>query len=156
MGFPTRSTRSAFGPRLEDRFPVVDPTKEIPASAFNLAFWQLAGLSLVTPRAIVVAKGTPSGVERSASQEAWNPDGGIVPQLTRESAGVYTVTYPATAKDEQGNSVSIALLGVAYVTPQTQSKARGWGRMLAPNVAEIRIADDSGAPLDAPFVAAMV
>ena len=54
-GFPTRINRESLGPALEDERPVRDPRREIGAQAFGLAWWQTAGLSRVSPQAVLTA-----------------------------------------------------------------------------------------------------
>src|SRR5678815_3401620 len=46
MGFPTRPSRSAFGPQYVNKRPVIRNDREIGQEIFNLLFWQVAGLSV--------------------------------------------------------------------------------------------------------------
>jgi hypothetical protein len=110
MGFPTRPSRAAFGPRtLKDRKTVVDNSKEIGATTFELMFWQLAGLGIASSLAWVLFHWNGVDVVIDASAESWDPYSVYVPDVTRTSAGVYVVTYAATFQDERGTTVATAL-----------------------------------------------
>lgn len=83
-------------------------------------FWQLAGLGIVGGRALVVVA---SDGTLTAHGESWDPDRELAaPGIAHPGTGVYEITYPATAPDENGTQIAIALVG-ALVTP-TASVAR--------------------------------
>lgn len=112
-GFPNRISRASLGPALQDTWPVTDPRKAIPAATFMLAWWQLAGASLVVPKAVigVTMNGTQPVTDYQAL--AFDPDG-VQPLLswTRSAAGVYTYSFPQSEyPDEQGNPVTLSFLG---------------------------------------------
>lgn len=109
-GFPTRIIRSLFGPKLLDNYPAENPETDIPARAFNVGFWQIAGCNLVVPRATVVAKWNGAAFDYTHQAEAWNADESQAhPVLARTSAGVYTYTFAATYKDEDGADIATSL-----------------------------------------------
>lgn len=115
-GFPVRPSRSAFGPRFfQDREPVKNPERQVGARFGALVSWQIAGLGITGGRAVAIlaADGT-----LEAHGEAWDPDQELAdPEIDHPSPGVYTIAYPASAPNEDGTQVAIALLG-AHVTCQ--------------------------------------
>ena len=114
MGFPSRPSRKQFGPERIDDGLVTDHERYVDAPTFNLDHWQTAGLGAVSPRAWALFEYTGSRMVLYASGEAWDPNGEAVPALGYTSTGVYTITYPATAPDEDANMVPIALVaGIA-------------------------------------------
>ncbi len=102
MGWPTRISRSALGPQFQERTKVSDPSKEVGQAFFNLSCWQLAGAGLMVPKAWALFHWTGAAIVLDASAEAWDPESGVVPTVTRTSAGIYVVTYAATYPDENG------------------------------------------------------
>lgn len=112
MGFPTRPNRAAFGPDYENERPVTDVKREIGAGIFNLSFWQLAGLSRVAPRAILVASVSGGAVTTTHQMLAWDPNGEL-PLLawTYDGVGEYSVALDDQYPDEQGTDVDTALVG---------------------------------------------
>lgn len=113
-GFPNRISRDSLGPSdLIDTWPVTDPRKAIPAATYKLAWWQLAGASLVVARAVVGV--TMSGTNPVTTYQAlaFDPNG-TLPLLnwTRTGVGVYTYSFPQSEyPDEQGNLVTLAFAG---------------------------------------------
>jgi hypothetical protein len=112
--FPIRHTRAAIGPKLQNRFRIIDPRKEIGDESFNMAFWTVgaAGLMLPMARFICTQAGSADPVVTSHA-EAYNPNGdGDAPVMDRTSAGVYpfdfvTSQYP----DETETSRPLVLEG---------------------------------------------
>lgn len=91
-----------------------NPERQLGAEVGQLMFWQLAGLGIVGGRALVVVA---SDGTLTAHGESWDPDRELVaPGIAHPGAGVYEITYPATAPDENGTQIVIALVG-AIVTP---------------------------------------
>jgi hypothetical protein len=108
-GYPTIPTRDAFGPtRIDDGIPPDDP-RYVDASTFNLAFWQLAGLGVCSPRAYVRLSFASGVATLEEHGEAWAPNGdGVAPTLTKTGTGAWTVEYAASYTDEQGTSAALA------------------------------------------------
>jgi hypothetical protein len=150
MGWPTRVTRLAFGVSTYlDKIPVRDPVRQIAAKFYNLAFWQTAGLNVCSPIAFaeLVIDGA-GAVTLGASGEAWDPDGGVVPTVTKEAGnGHYRITYAATAPDETGASITIDLKGA---TPNVQSQVlyHAQGERSAANVIDVWIWNAAGSLAD--------
>ena len=70
-GFPARIQRSDLGPSFVDAYPVENPETDIGARAFNAAFHQVAGMNLVSPRAIVVAEYSGGSLSKAARNIDW-------------------------------------------------------------------------------------
>lgn len=117
MGWPTRISRSALGPRpLKNRYPVRDHERELGAELVGLAWWQLAGLNVVGERAWALVRGADGQLLDSG--EVWDPDALVVPTTSRTSTGIYVVEYAATYPDDQGNAITLDLRA-AEAAPQT-------------------------------------
>jgi len=121
-GFPTRIARSSFGPTLKDKWPIVDPTHDIGADAFNLAFHQIAGMNAVTARGLMYVTVSESGLTARTTYQgfAWDPNGSMSKiNWTYSSAGIYQFSLPETQyEDEAGNLVTVELVG-GMVVPQS-------------------------------------
>lgn len=132
MSFPTRPLLSDFGPLVMlDAGPVRDPERQATAAQWNLMKWQAAGMGLLVPRVIVkldALNPTPAVLARA---EAWNPNGETTgdyapPTAARTSAGRFTLTYPATVPDMDGEATSVAFswgFGFIHADPPTVRKS---------------------------------
>lgn len=121
MGFPTRIARSSFGPRLVNKWPVVDPKHDIGDHTFNLLFHQVAGMNAVSARGLlfVDVNASTGAIATTYQGLAWDPDG-LLPKIvwTRSSAGVYLWSLPeASYPDENGILITVEILG-ALPIPQ--------------------------------------
>lgn len=114
-GFPVRPSRTTFGPTLVNGGRVRDPTKNVGDDAFNLLFWQIAGMGVVSPRMLLKAVVDPSGagsVVTSAQKMAWDSNGAVpATTWTYDSLGQYTWTLSAGSyPDKDGASVALGWL----------------------------------------------
>lgn len=108
-GWPNRPSRTGFGPTLVNPKPLTNPKTQADADAFNLAFWQLAGMGLVMPKAWAYCSGANGSVLQHA--EVWNPNRDQpVPVGARSATGQYTLTYLGTYPDEKGNPCAPGLI----------------------------------------------
>lgn len=105
-GSPLRPDRASFGPTLEETAPVRDARRQFSAAFMNLVLWQVSGLGLVMPRAVLYFAGsaTPTILGRV---EAWNPNRETSgqyadPEITVTGAGNYLIEYPTPVLDEAG------------------------------------------------------
>lgn len=147
MGYPNRTSRLALGPKYVNKRPVRDGTKEVGSQVFNLLLQCVAGGTQVSDRAWALIHIAAGVVTVTANGEAWNPDGGFVPTPAYVAAGHYRLTYPATANDENGVAVALALLaGKAH--PQTSASLFGTV-LIAGNVVDIYTRNDAGALTEA-------
>jgi len=103
LGFPIRTSRSAFGPKPENTKPVRDPRKHLSADIGALMMWQIAGSGLMVPTARMIFTVTGTTLALLQHTEAFQPDGGTAPVTVRTGAGVYTFVYLANYPDEQGD-----------------------------------------------------
>lgn len=93
----------------------MNPERQVGARWGGLVAWQVAGLGITAGRATAVFA---SGGTLVAHGESWDPDQELAtPSTTHPSTGVYTISYPAAAPNEEGTQVAIALVG-AQVTCQ--------------------------------------
>lgn len=112
-GYPTLITRAALGPTYKDERPVENPETDLGARALNLAFWQLSGVQMAAPRALLIAEWntTSSAFDLSRQGEAWSPQSTSAPTLARSAAGKYSYTFAASYPDVDGTEVSTVLHG---------------------------------------------
>jgi hypothetical protein len=163
-GFPNRPSLSSLGPTLVDTSPVRDPRKQVGADLMNLLRWQVAGLSAISPRAIILATVDPSGggsATTVAQRLAWDADG-AVPLATwvYSAVGNYTWTLSAGSyPDKDGDTIALAWvlmvalpIGVSQGTGKplcmwTQTPAGG---VLLPASGEVQLArgEDASTPDD--------
>ena len=151
-GWPLRPARSSFGQTYEDSTPVRDPRKQIAAATLNLDFWQVAGLGLVSPRAVLHFTGAASPI-LLARAEAWNPNqlstGDYAdPTVVVNGAGDYTWTYPTPVPDELGVYQAISFLWALAFTvndaPDTLKHAQA--AIDTTNRNKVRVCSYSAAP----------
>ncbi|MEA3225144.1 MAG: hypothetical protein U9Q07_04275 [Planctomycetota bacterium] len=124
-GFPRRANRSAFGPALEDKKPMTDPTQEVDAATYTLGWWQLSGLSRTGPMAVftcTVAGGVVTVVSQSL---AFDANGALADlTFTYEAAGRYSFAFASQYPDQRGTNVDLVLAG-GITSPSNQAPYRG-------------------------------
>lgn len=153
-GFPSRIQRSDLGPAFVDAYPVENPETDIGARAFNAAFHQVAGMNLVSPRAIVVAEYSGGALSVQYQAEAWNPNSDQAhPVLSRTGTGAYSLTFAASYADESGVQIPTTLY-FAKASAMSQSLVFALARINPANslqvILETQLADTT--PVDVPFV----
>ena len=118
-GAPARPTRAAFGPiQVVANRSVVSTDRELSPSVGKLMLWQLSALGLAGPASwaeIDYAAGYTVGRYGSVAR----PDSQLTakPTVTRTSAGVLSVEYPASMPDQDGAEVLTDFVG-ALAIPQ--------------------------------------
>lgn len=119
-GFPNRISRATFGPTLVDTHPVVDPRKAIPAKAFNLNFWQTAGMNLTAARGLLIVRMNGTTPETEYQGLAFDPAQALPKVVwSRVGAGQYAYTFPeVTYPDMDGNAVTLQFVA-GLAAPQT-------------------------------------
>jgi hypothetical protein len=147
MGFPSRISRSALGPKLRNRHKVRDESYEIASPRFELAWWQTAGLSNVCDLAWAHVL---SNATLAASGEAWDSESLYVPSIGHPSTGTYTLTYAATYPDET-ETLIVPDFRAAFVTPQG-STDRHAHAAVAGLVVTVYMRSAAGALVDGDFV----
>ena len=160
MGFPTRFVRSFLGPLFRDINPPENSETDIGARTFNTAFWQLAGMNLVSPRASLVAAYNAGTGQFAISHqhEAWNAENAQPhPTLTRQSAGRYRYTFAASYQDEADTAIATALSAVRVTSHRILTayadriEAFAWIDPAQPLIVEIALYHPGGAGDDFPF-----
>lgn len=133
-GWPGRPSRAAFGPTRANDGVVTDPTKFVSAADYNLTFWQVAGISAgFAARAWALLKWDGAALTLQASGETWDPNGLVLPAVSRTGAGVYLVTYAATSPDMDGAAIATGLIAgraaaqsLANITAVAVPRANGY------------------------------
>lgn len=152
MGFPTRTTRVALGPERVNKGGIRrNPSEEWAAEDVNTLRWMFGACGLLLPmvRAELVCAATTGALTIPRHFEGWDPDdtGLLGPAAARTSLGVFTLTYPATALDENGNSVSVVLRG-AIAAPQDTGDVYAKAYASASNVLTVKVWAAPGGSLD--------
>lgn len=131
-GFPARPDRNAFGPTMVNQGAVRDPERHLDASAWNLMAWQVAGIGLLAPRAMIYFTLAVSPILKGRA-EAWNPlrltTGSYAdPVFTVNGTGDISVAWPSSVPDENGAAQSLAFFyALAFpvnANPATVKKAQ--------------------------------
>lgn len=107
-GYPNKITRAALGPTYVNSTKIGNPAEEIDAAVFNLMAWQMAGLNLVAPRAVIIGQAENGQPILYKQWLSWDPNGALAnTQFTRTGTGVYTWALPGsgTYADMNGNLV---------------------------------------------------
>ena len=97
---PDVPSPSTFGPKMVNHDLVIDPETDLDAVHFNRIRAQLAAISATSIKAwatVVATAGTATLAEHGA---VWD-ETGAPPTVTRQSAGVVDITWPATVLDLQ-------------------------------------------------------
>lgn len=121
-GFPNRIARSSFGPTLESDDPVVNPKQDIGPDTFNLDYWQVAGMNVVSPRGLLQVTAEVGGATTEYQGFAWDSEI-LLPKIiwTRTQEGEYTFSLPETEYlDSQNNLVTVEFIG-GQAIPQATS-----------------------------------
>lgn len=153
-GFPARIQRSDLGPTFVDAYPVENPETDIGARAFNAAFHQVAGMNLVSPRAIVVAEYSGGALSIQYQAEAWNPNSDQAhPVLSRNGTGLYFLTFDASYADESGVQIPTTLYFVKG-SSMTSSLVFVMAQINPSNRLQVILQTQSpdSTPVDVPFV----
>lgn len=110
---PESSAIDTYGGALTDYRPVTDPTTDRPAASMNKALCDVAMMTHVSVRAFVRFTGaaTTGALVLQYHDAQWGSTPAVAPTLARTSAGVYTITFPATVSDELNGSHTLALRG---------------------------------------------
>jgi hypothetical protein len=114
-GFPNRPTRASFGPRPVNRRVVRSAQHELGDKIGDLMLYTLgaAGVCLDIAWASWKKSEQPGGVWANGpvvlhgAGETWDPDGTFAPLVERTGAGLFTITYPETVLDKDGQSVAL-------------------------------------------------
>jgi len=122
-GFPNRPSRANFGPTFQDERPVTNPEKEVSAGQVNLLFWQVAGMGLVAPKAVITCTVSGGVVTNVTQALAFDPKGEVSKiSFAYAEAGRYTFAFSQQYADQLEVDRDLALVG-GIVMPMNQSAA---------------------------------
>lgn len=103
-GWPTRITRKILGPIIRDLIPAPNRRSWIPDVTWNLAWWVLAGLGQVAPKAWFAYSGAiGSGLGGATGWSSSQPGN------AKNGTGDYTFTIADSAADELGATTAVVL-----------------------------------------------
>lgn len=149
-GFPSRPTRTTFGPPLVNVRPVSQPDKELDAGIVDLAWWQMAGASRTTALAVVIYNGTTQA--RVFQGLAWDASNKQAPiPAVKVGTGQYTFTFASSYPDEKGQQISFtpraAIAFVQGAAAQIQAVCTINGQAVS-----VEVANQANTHVDATFM----
>lgn len=164
-GFPIRTGRAGYGPVLRDERKLANPEQELNAQQLNMTFWQLGGLGLVAPLALLVFDPV-APLHVRLGLFAWHqlvlvdtPASGLPSWLTVAvpSTGTMTFTFTATVPGRDGLPQALTLRGgtarpfyfPAYAGALTNHRCE---LDLVGNVVTVRTRTTAGVLVEAPIV----
>jgi len=112
MTLPDVDSLSNYGGALSDYFPVEDPTTDRAAAAANQGYASAAAATHTIGRSwvrFVTSATAPALTTVNSNDAVWGNAIGVLPVLARVSAGLFTITWPATVIDELGATHTINL-----------------------------------------------
>lgn len=116
---------------------LVDPTTDLDASADNLARYDTAQMSRMSPRAYLRMVWTGSVLTVLAFDSVWGSDASYTPSPSRVSTGIYPVSFPAQVPDGFGGLLDLNLRA-GWVNLEN-SNLLGNVEVVAPNIISVRI-----------------
>lgn len=148
MALPSPSDFAAYGGKLKNYTAgIEDPTTDRDAKAVNQALSDLAMMTRMCPRAWCQfnASNAPTIVSHDA---VWGNATLLAPTVARTSAGVFTLTWPASIIDHLGETRSVSFRwGDSNVSDSTAKHSVQVKRTSA-NVATVYTYDAAGAAAD--------
>jgi len=110
--FPLLPSRTDFGPTYQNERPVENPEREIGATIYNSAFWDLAGTCRSSARGWFKFSWDGALVTTDAQGFAWDPNGALADlTVTRVNQGVYSFAFSAQYADDTGTLRSLVING---------------------------------------------
>lgn len=111
MALPGIASFDDYGGEKQDYSPPEDVTTDRSAAEINPAFADVAAMTRMIPRAYVAftADGGGPACTIVDSDAVWGNATAVLPVLTYNGDGDYTVEWPSTIVDELGNTVSVNL-----------------------------------------------
>lgn len=151
MTAPDIDDFSTYGGAKQNYAPVEDPTTDRDAADINKALCTVAALTQTATRcwARMVCAATTAGLALATSNSndgLWPNIFANKPTLVRNGTGDFTLTWPATVLDENGDTHSLNFRAASV------SLESGFGftnaYVSAPNAVRVRLADTTGAASD--------
>ena len=127
---------ATFGGSKQNYAPVEDITTDEDAATRNQYVADVAMMTATCTRSWVefLAAATTGGMSVTAHQAVWGNAIGVIPTLSRTSAGIYVITWPATVTDALGNSHTV---NFRAAQAQVRDTAAGWDALCIPTAANI-------------------
>lgn len=155
-GFPNRIARSSLGPKLRDKWPVVDPETDIGEATLNLLFFQTSGMNTVSPRILLSVEADAGGAETVYQGIAWDPDNAL-PKITwtRVGTGVFSMSLPqAQYPDANGVLSTVEFLGGRVDVQALDGGDMVVGQFIktGPRAGEVHLSKLNGTKVDVDFI----
>jgi len=109
MALPDKNIYNNLGGELTDYQPAEDPTTDLAAAADDDARSDVAAMTRIIVRAYVVFTVSGSTCTVVDQDSVWGNSLAVLPTIVRNSAGNYTITWPATVMDARGLSHALNL-----------------------------------------------
>ena len=150
MPLPDIDSFASYGGRIVNYQDVEDPTTDRDAAAASAAYLSTAALTQTCPRAwarflTAATTGAMTLAVTNPNDGAWPNIAGNKPVLARTSAGIFTLTWPATLADANGvthtlnfRAARACAEGATYVPVQCS--------VTAPNVVTVYVFVGSAVP----------
>lgn len=137
------------GQAILDQEPVEDPRGQLSADHYKRLTEDVAQMSRVVPRAILVWKTKGSGVVGTPvrTRTAWGDTLSYAPTIARTGAGLYTLTYPASFVDGLSVSESISWFA-GFTLCDASETAPNIGTTIVGPVVTIKIWNNANAASD--------
>jgi hypothetical protein len=110
MTLPTADSFDQYGGLKQDFSSVVDPTTDRSAAEVNTAFASMASASRTSIRAFLQFLGSATTPTVNFHNAHWGSTLSVLPVVTRNSIGNYTITFPSTITDPLGVVQSVNLV----------------------------------------------
>jgi hypothetical protein len=108
---PEKLSYDSLGGEKSDYSAIVDSSTDRSAVEVNAAYAAVAMMSRTAPRALVRMTVSTSDPVIASWESVWKAGTATAPTLVRSGAGVYSITFPSSVLDEQGNSHSLNFFG---------------------------------------------
>lgn len=110
MTLPTSDSFDTYGGTKTDFSSVVDPTTDRSAAEVNTAFASMSCASRTSIRGYMQFLGHAATPVLNYHNAHWGSSLAVIPVVSRNSTGNYTVTFPSTVTDPLGVVQSINLI----------------------------------------------
>lgn len=110
MTLPTSDSFDTYGGSKTDFSSVVDPTTDRSAAEVNTAFASMSCASRTSIRTYLQFLGHATTPVLNFHNAHWGSSLAVIPTITRNSTGNYTITFPSTVTDPLGVVQSINLI----------------------------------------------
>lgn len=144
------SFTNAGGAKEDYALGPIDPLTDRVATEVNLALCAVAQSTRSIPRGYVkfTTAATTGALVLVSWDAVWKGATSTAPTLSRSSAGVFLVTFPATVSDEQGDATTHTVNIKGAVASNEDNFGFIRCKPSSANVITVRLADTTGTPAD--------